>query len=112
MAKPSNVVDVYVGARLRMRRMILGMSQSKLGELVGVTFQQIQKYENGSNRISVHRLRLTARALEVSPSYFLDGIIAPLTPAAIPGAAGPSREVSDWGLSNGVPPGNQTLRFQ
>jgi transcriptional regulator with XRE-family HTH domain len=50
--------------------MILRMSQGKLGALLGVTFQQIQKYENGSNRISVHRLRLTARALEVSPSYF------------------------------------------
>jgi transcriptional regulator with XRE-family HTH domain len=64
-----------------MRRMILGMSQSKLGEFLGVTFQQIQKYENGSNRISVHRLGLTARTLEVSPSYCLDGMIAPLTPS-------------------------------
>ncbi len=108
MAKPSNIVDVYVGARLRMRRMILGMSQSKLGELLGVTLQQIQKYESGLNRISVHRLRLTARALEVSPSYFFEGIIAPVTA----GAAGPSREASDWGLRNGVPPGNETLRFQ
>ena len=99
MTEPSNIVDVYVGARLRMRRMILGMSQSKLGELLGVTFQQIQKYENGSNRISVHRLRLTARALEVSPSYFLEGIIAPLTRTVTRGAAGPSRQASDWGLS-------------
>ena len=79
MAKPCNIVDVYVGARLRMRRMILGMSQSSLGELLGVTFQQIQKYENGSNRIGAHRLRVTARALEVSPSYFFDGIIAPVS---------------------------------
>ena len=98
MAKPSNIVDVYVGARLRMRRMILGMSQSKLGELLGVTFQQIQKYESGANRISVHRLRLTARVLEVSPSYFFEGIIAPLARTVTPGAAGPSREASDWGL--------------
>jgi transcriptional regulator with XRE-family HTH domain len=89
VAKLSNIVDVYVGARLRMRRVILGMSQSKLGEALGVTFQQIQKYENGSNRISVHRLRLTARVLEVSPSYFLKGIVAPLTPIVIPGARNP-----------------------
>ncbi len=103
MMEPSNIVDVYVGARLRRRRMILDMSQSKLGELLGVTFQQIQKYENGSNRISVHRLRLTARVLEVSPSYFFEGIIAPLARTVTPGAAGPSREASDWGLSKVSP---------
>ena len=79
MAKRSNTVDVYVGARLRMRRMILGMSQSEMGKLLGVTFQQIQKYENGSNRIGAHRLRLIARVLEVSPSYFFEGIIAPVS---------------------------------
>ena len=79
MANPSNIVDVYVGARLRMRRMILGMSQSAIGELLGVTFQQIQKYENGSNCIGAHRLRLTARVLEVSPSYFFEGIVAPVS---------------------------------
>ncbi len=73
MAKASNMVDVYVGARLRMRRTMVGMSQSKLGELLGVTFQQIQKYEKGSNRISASRLQQTARALEVSPSYFFEG---------------------------------------
>jgi transcriptional regulator with XRE-family HTH domain len=73
MTKASNLVDVYVGARLRMRRTMLGMSQSKLGELLGVTFQQVQKYEKGSNRISASRLQQTARVLEVSPSYFFEG---------------------------------------
>jgi transcriptional regulator with XRE-family HTH domain len=73
MVKTSNIVDVYVGARLRMRRTMLGMSQSKLGELLGVTFQQIQKYEKGSNRISASRLQHTARVLEVSPAYFFEG---------------------------------------
>ena len=73
MVKTSNIVDVYVGARLRMRRTMLGMSQSKLGELLGVTFQQIQKYEKGSNRISASRLQHTARVLEVSPGYFFEG---------------------------------------
>ena len=71
MSKVSNIVDVYVGARLRMRRTMLGMSQSRLGELLGVTFQQIQKYEKGSNRISASRLQHTARVLEVSPGLFL-----------------------------------------
>jgi transcriptional regulator with XRE-family HTH domain len=80
MAKASNVVDVYVGARLRMRRTMLGMSQSKLGELLGVTFQQIQKYEKGSNRISASRLQHTARVLEVSPGYFFDGAPAQAEP--------------------------------
>ena len=73
MSKMSNIVDVYVGARLRMRRTMLGMSQSKLGELLGVTFQQVQKYEKGSNRISASRLQHTARVLEVSPGYFFEG---------------------------------------
>ena len=73
MSKMSNIVDVYVGARLRMRRTMLGMSQSRLGELLGVTFQQIQKYEKGSNRISASRLQHTARVLEVYPGYFFEG---------------------------------------
>ena len=77
MAKASNVVDAYVGVRLRMRRTMLGMSQSKLGQLLGVTFQQIQKYEKGANRISASRLQQTARVLEVSPSYFFEGAPAP-----------------------------------
>jgi transcriptional regulator with XRE-family HTH domain len=73
MTKSSNIVDVYVGARLRMRRTMLGMSQSRLGELLGVTFQQIQKYEKGSNRISASRLQHTSRVLEVAPGYFFEG---------------------------------------
>jgi len=89
MSKVSNIVDVYVGARLRMRRTMLGMSQSRLGELLGVTFQQIQKYEKGSNRISASRLQHTARVLEVSPGYFFEG--AP-TDSAKPGFAGESSQ--------------------
>ena len=60
MNRPSNIIDVYVGARLRMRRMMLGMSQGRLGQLLGVTFQQIQKYEKGTNRISASRLKEAA----------------------------------------------------
>ena len=74
MAKASNIVDVYVGARLRMRRTMLGMSQSKLGELLGVTFQQIQKYEKGSNRIGSSRLAQIATRLNVPVAFFFQGL--------------------------------------
>jgi transcriptional regulator with XRE-family HTH domain len=72
MSRPSNIIDVHVGKQLRSRRTTLGMSQGKLGQLLGVTFQQIQKYEKGSNRISAGRLRQAAQALETSINYFLD----------------------------------------
>jgi transcriptional regulator with XRE-family HTH domain len=89
MSKSSNIVDVYVGARLRMRRTMLGMSQSKLGALLGVTFQQIQKYEKGANRISASRLQHTARVLEVAPGYFFEGAPAQ---SAEPGFAEASQQ--------------------
>ena len=62
--------DQYAGARLRQLRTLLGMSQDKLAEALGVTFQQIQKYENAQNRISVSRLQDIAHVLNVAPSYF------------------------------------------
>jgi transcriptional regulator with XRE-family HTH domain len=65
-------VDIHVGARLRQRRHLVGLSQSKLSESVGVTFQQIQKYERGTNRISSSRLYEFAKVLDVSVSYFFD----------------------------------------
>ncbi len=80
MNSPSNIIDVYVGARLRMRRMMLGMSQGKLGQLLGVTFQQIQKYEKGTNRISASRLKEAAHVLETSIDFFLEG--APAQPSS------------------------------
>lgn len=71
MAK-SHPVDVHVGARMRQRRTLLGMSQEKLGTAVGLTFQQIQKYERGSNRIGSSRLFEFAKVLDVPVSYFFD----------------------------------------
>jgi len=65
-------VDVHVGARLRQRRTLLGMSQEKLGEAVGLTFQQIQKYERGANRIGASRLYQLGQVLDVSVSYFFE----------------------------------------
>jgi transcriptional regulator with XRE-family HTH domain len=72
--KEPNSVDTYVGARVRMRRITLGMSQEKLGDALGVTFQQVQKYEKGSNRISASRLENISRVLDVQPSFFFEGL--------------------------------------
>ncbi len=71
-ARKANPIDVHVGARVRMRRMLLGMSQEKLGELLGLTFQQVQKYEKGINRIGASRLYEISKVLDVSVQYFYD----------------------------------------
>lgn len=68
----SHAVDVHVGARFRQRRSLLGMSQSAVGKAVGLTFQQIQKYERGSNRMGSSRLYEFAKVLDVPVSYFFD----------------------------------------
>jgi transcriptional regulator with XRE-family HTH domain len=69
-----NYIDVHVGSRIRMRRQIISMSQEKLGELLGITFQQVQKYEKGSNRISASRLYYTAKILGVTVQSFFDDL--------------------------------------
>ena len=66
-------VDRHVGARVRMRRMMVGMSQEKLGEACGITFQQIQKYEKGTNRMGASRLHHIARVLDVPIEFFYEG---------------------------------------
>jgi transcriptional regulator with XRE-family HTH domain len=72
--KSPNLVDVHVGGRIRMRRMILNLSQSDLGKKSGITFQQIQKYEKGANRVSASRLQEFAKMLDVPVSFFFDGL--------------------------------------
>jgi transcriptional regulator with XRE-family HTH domain len=72
-AKPPNPVDVYVGRRVRMRRIEANMSQEFLGEQIGLTFQQIQKYEKGTNRIGASRIQQISKVLEVPASFFFDG---------------------------------------
>jgi transcriptional regulator with XRE-family HTH domain len=67
-------VDAHVGERLKQRRLTLGLSQERLGELLGLTFQQIQKYERGSNRLGASRLYQAACALDVEIAYFFDGL--------------------------------------
>jgi len=68
----ANPVDIHVGARVRLRRTLLGMSQEKLGDSVGLTFQQIQKYERGANRIGASRIYEFSRILDVPVSYFFE----------------------------------------
>ena len=74
MSKEATLADRLVGERVRLRRKELGLSQEKLGKAVGVTFQQIQKYENGVNRIGAGRLTQIGAFLEVPVSYFFDGL--------------------------------------
>ncbi|KQV65230.1 helix-turn-helix transcriptional regulator [Rhizobium sp. Root1220] len=69
-AKTPNAIDTYVGSRVRMRRQLLGLSQERLADQIGVTFQQVQKYEKGMNRIGASRLQRIAEVLSTSPSFF------------------------------------------
>ena len=69
-----NYIDVHVGSRIRMRRQIVSMSQEKLGEMLGITFQQVQKYEKGSNRISASRLFYAAKILGVPVQAFFEDL--------------------------------------
>jgi transcriptional regulator with XRE-family HTH domain len=89
--KQPNPIDIHVGSRVRLRRMMLGMSQEKLGENLGITFQQIQKYEKGTNRIGASRLQHIARVLTVPVAFFFED--APATPGdhSAGGVAEPER---------------------
>jgi transcriptional regulator with XRE-family HTH domain len=69
-----NYIDVHVGSRIRMRRQLINMSQERLGELLGITFQQVQKYEKGANRISASRMFFTAKTLGVPVQFFFEGL--------------------------------------
>jgi transcriptional regulator with XRE-family HTH domain len=71
--KAPNPVDRHVGSRVRMRRIMLGMSQEKLGEGLGLTFQQIQKYEKGTNRIGASRIQQISEILQVPVSFLFEG---------------------------------------
>ena len=78
LKKSPNEIDRHVGGRLRLRRALIGMSQEKLGEALGLTFQQVQKYEKGTNRIGASRLSQIAHVLGVAPSYFFDEAPGPV----------------------------------
>lgn len=87
-----NPIDVHVGNRMRQRRTLLGMSQTVLGEAIGLTFQQVQKYERGANRVSGSRLFDLARILDVPIAYFFEempGDVERKSPAKIMGISAP-----------------------
>jgi transcriptional regulator with XRE-family HTH domain len=71
--KTPNPIDKHVGSRVRMRRMMLSMSQEKLGDALGLTFQQVQKYEKGTNRIGASRLQQISHILQVPVAFFFEG---------------------------------------
>ena len=81
--KTPNPIDKYVGSRVRMRRIMLGMSQEKLGEALGLTFQQIQKYEKGTNRVGASRIQQISEILQVPVSFLFEG-----GPTSIAGGGG------------------------
>src|SRR6185437_866770 len=85
--KTPNPTDKHVGSRVRMRRMMLGMSQEKLGDALGVTFQQVQKNEKGINRIGASRLQQLSRILQVPVPFFFEG--APNAPGQHKGTGPP-----------------------
>jgi transcriptional regulator with XRE-family HTH domain len=82
--KVPNPIDRHVGSRVRMRRMMLSMSQEKLGDALSLTFQQVQKYEKGTNRIGASRLQQISNVLQVPVAFFFDG--APDVPGSPRGA--------------------------
>ena len=87
LGKP-NPVDVHVGSRVRLRRTLLGLSQEKLGEAIGLTFQQVQKYERGANRIGASRLYDLSKVLDVHVGYFFEDMsdqVAARSPRQIQG---------------------------
>ncbi|NQE64471.1 helix-turn-helix domain-containing protein [Caulobacter sp. RHG1] len=74
-----NYVDLHVGGRVRIRRKMIDLSQEQLADAIGLTFQQVQKYERGANRISASKLYEIARTLQVPVSFFFDGLADPVT---------------------------------
>ena len=87
MIKTPNPIDVHVGKRVRACRTMRDLSQSKLGKAINTTFQQVQKYEHGTNRVSASRLLLMSQVLDVPISYFFDGLPAEISGQRAPGLA-------------------------
>jgi transcriptional regulator with XRE-family HTH domain len=93
--KVPDPTDKHVGARVRMRRMMLSMSQEKLGDALGLTFQQVQKYEKGTNRIGASRLQHIATILQVPVAFFFEGAPRPSHGSGMADAPSPAY-VSDF----------------
>ena len=87
MALHPNPIDIHVGKRVRLRRTLLGISQEKLGKAINLTFQQVQKYERGTNRIGSSRLYQLSQVLDIPVSYFFDGLPSEFSGLKAPGLA-------------------------
>jgi transcriptional regulator with XRE-family HTH domain len=94
--KRPNPIDIYVGNRVRMRRLMLGMSQTKLGNALGLTFQQVQKYEKGTNRMGASRLQHIAQVLRVPISFFFEGAPSLSAPSKGTAAAPSTSYISEF----------------
>ena len=93
-AKAPNAIDVYVGSRVRMRRLLLGLSQERLADQIGVTFQQVQKYERGANRIGASRLWDLSRVLDCPMSFFFEDMDDATASASPRNLSGETRDVT------------------
>jgi transcriptional regulator with XRE-family HTH domain len=91
MKKTPDPIDLHVGTRVRLRRLLVGLSQEKLGDALGVTFQQVQKYEKGTNRIGASRLQQASKILGVPVNFFFEG--APMDGALTAGFSEPTEAV-------------------
>src|SRR5947209_908848 len=101
--KTPNPIDKHVGSRVRMRRMMLSMSQEKLGGALGLTFQQVQKYEKGTNRIGASRLQQISHILQVPVAFFFEGAPSvPSTPQAAETAPSPAYVTNFLATSDGL----------
>ena len=94
--KVPNPVDEHVGSRMRMRRMMLAMSQEKLADALGLTFQQVQKYERGQNRIGASRLQQISHVLQVPLAFFFEGTPNALAPDGSSGSALSMAQIDDF----------------
>src|SRR5213593_4571198 len=94
--KAPNPIDKHVGSRVRMRRMMLSMSQEKLGDALGLTFQQVQKYEKGANRIGASWLQQISHILQVPVAFFFEGVPNALAPHGSNGSALSMAEIDDF----------------
>lgn len=104
MTKSPNPIDRHVGSRVRMRRMLVGMSQEKLGAALGLTFQQVQKYEKGANRIGASRLQQISGVLGVPIEFFFEGAPQPdgTTPSGFGEPSTPSYQADFLSTAEGV----------
>jgi transcriptional regulator with XRE-family HTH domain len=99
--KQPNPIDVHVGSRLKLRRTMMGMTQEKLGDALGVTFQQVQKYEKGANRIGASRLQEISRILDVPVSFFFEDAKQAIEPQVGRMEFGFAEEVSAFDVPRG-----------